>query len=264
MIKKLLPVSFSALLLSSCSMNMFYYFPDKAAVSASENATEHYIPFKGEKSVHGLFFEKKDPVASVFILHGNAGSLTGWQSVAEMLWEEGYQTFIIDYPEFGNSGGQARHNPVISSSQKAFEYFNALPQVAGTKKVIMGFSLGGNLALKIGTDYQDQLDAMVIEGAFTNHRDIGIASVSRAFRFAPWLVLGSKFKGEELIRDWKKPLLVVHSATDEVIPYEMGKTIYQNAGTTRKELWTIKGTHLQGFGLYPTEYFFKIRNLLVD
>ncbi|MBI3136767.1 MAG: alpha/beta fold hydrolase [Bacteroidetes bacterium] len=254
----------SGLLLSSCSMNMFYYFPDKTTVSVSENGTEKYIPFKKEKSVHGVLFKKKDPIASVFILHGNAGNLNGWQSVAEMLWEEGYQTFIIDYPGFGNSDGQARHNQVIESSQKAFEYFDSLPEVAGTKKILMGFSLGGNLALKIGSDYQDRLDAMVIEGAFTNYRAIGIASVPKILRFAPWLVLGSKFKGEELIQNWKKPLLVVHSTTDEIIPYEMGKEIYKNAGAERKELWTIKGTHLQGFGLYPTEYFFKIRNLLVD
>ena len=252
------------LLAQSCSMNMFYYHPDKDKVNVSENAVEHSISFKGEKSVHGLFFKKENPIASVFILHGNAGNLTGWQTVAEMLWEEGYQAFIIDYPGFGNSDGSARHNQVIESAQKSFEYFNALPEVAGTKKLLMGFSLGGNLAVKIGTDYQDQLDAMVIEGAFTNYRAIGIATTPKAFRFAPWLVLGSKFKGEELIKTWTKPLLVVHSKADEVIPYEMGKMLYENAGSAQKEMWTIKGTHLQGFGLYPTEYFYKIRNLLVD
>lgn len=248
----------------SCAMNTFYYFPDKEPVVVSENASEHYIPYRDNKRVHGLFFSKENPIASVFILHGNAGNLTGWQSVAEMMWEEGYQTFIMDYPEFGNSDGQARHNQVIASAQKSFDYFNQLPGVDSTKKILMGFSLGGNLALKLGTDNQDELDALVVEGAFTNYRAIGIARVPKIFRFAPWLLLGSKFKGEELVRDWKKPLLVVHSVSDEVIPYEMGKEIYTNAGSSRKELWTIKGAHLQGFGLNRTEYFYKIRNLLVD
>jgi len=264
MAKHFILIACTSLFLTACSMSSFYYFPDKSPVTVSENGSEVYIPFDGEKSVHGIFFKKENPIASIFILHGNAGSLNGWQSVAEMLWEQGYQTFIFDYPGFGNSDGHERHKEVILAAQKSFEYFNALPEVDSTKKMLMGFSLGGNLALKIGTDYQDKLDAMVIEGAFTNYRAIGIATTPKIFRFAPWLVLGSKFKGEELVKDWKKPLLVVHSATDDVIPYAMGKEIYQNAGTNRKELWTIKGAHLQGFGLYPTEYFYKIRNLLVD
>ncbi|MBL7897455.1 MAG: alpha/beta fold hydrolase [Crocinitomicaceae bacterium] len=251
-------------MVSSCSMNMFYYFPDKNPVEASPLATDHYIEYKEGKNIHGLFFQKENPVATVFILHGNAGSLTGWQSVSEMFWEEGYQSFIIDYPEFGNSDGKAKHNQVIESSQKAFDYFLSLPEVEGTKKIVLGFSLGGNLALKVATENQDKIDALVVEGAFTNYRDIGIASVPKILRFAPWMVLGNKFKGEELIRDFKKPILVVHSTEDEVIPYKMGEEIYKNAGSIRKELWTIKGLHLQGFGLHPTEYFYKIRNLLVD
>ncbi|MBK6952642.1 MAG: alpha/beta fold hydrolase [Crocinitomicaceae bacterium] len=245
-------------------MNMFFYFPDKTEVIKSSNATEFYIPYKKEKSVHGIFFQKDKPRASIFILHGNGGNLTGWQSVAEMLWEDGYQTFIFDYPEYGNSDGQARHDQVIESSQKAFDYFKDLPEVQGTKKIVMGFSLGGNMALKIGHDNQESLDAMVLEGAFTNHRDIGIYTTPKVFRFAPWLVLGSKFKGEELIKDWKKPLLVVHSTEDKVCPYEMGKEIYTNAGSAKKELWTIKGAHLQGFGLDSETYFAKIRKLIAE
>lgn len=245
-------------------MNMFYYFPDKNEVIPSEHATEHYIPFRKEKSVHGLLFKRSKARASVFILHGNAGNLTGWQSVAEMLWEDGYQTFIFDYPEFGNSDGQARHNQVIESSQKAFDYFKDLPEVAGTKKIVMGFSLGGNQALKIGHDNQDFLDAMVVEAPFTNHREIGIYAVAKVLRFAPWLILDSKFRGEELIKEWKKPLLVVHSTEDKVCPYEMGKEIYENAGSEKKELWTIKGAHLQGFGLDQETYFAKIRKLIME
>src|SRR6187549_2966805 len=110
MIRPFLLILPAMLLLCGCSMSSFYYFPDKTKVTASYNATEHYIPFKGEKSVHGLFFKKENPIASVFILHGNAGNLTGWQNVAESMWDEGYQAFIIDYPGFGNSDGRTRHN----------------------------------------------------------------------------------------------------------------------------------------------------------
>lgn len=249
-------------LLGACAMNAFYYFPDKNSVEPAEGAQEHYVKYEKEKSVHGLFFKKENPLASIFILHGNAGNLTGWQSVAEILWDEGYQVFIIDYPSFGNSDGKAKHKEVIHAAQKSFEYFDSLPEVQGTKKMVMGFSLGGNLALKIATDYQNKIDYLVIEGAFSNYRDIGIYTTPKVLRFAPWMFLGSEFKGEELIKDWKKPLLVVHSTDDKTCPYEMGKEIYTNAGSEKKELWTIKGAHLQGFGLYADEYFSRLKMLI--
>jgi len=264
MLKKIILLSLISILLVGCSCNPFYYFPDKNPTVISENAEEFYIPYDKDKKVHALYFKKENPVASIFILHGNAGSLTGWQSVAEMLWIEGYQTFIFDYPEFGNSDGHARHNAVIESSQKAFDFFAAIPGVDSTKKIIMGFSLGANLALKIGPDNQDQLDAMVIEGVFNNYRDIGINHTPKFLRFAPFLLLGNKFKGEETIKTWTKPLLVVHSTDDRDCPYEMGKEVFANAPSERKEMWTIKGAHIAGFANYSSEYLYKIRNLIVE
>ena len=261
---KIILIAVISFFVVGCSMNVFFYFPDKNAVVASDKAEEIYIPYDKDKKIHALLFKKENPIASVFILHGNGGSLTGWQSVAEMLLDEGYQTFIFDYPEYGNSDGHARHNVVIEASQKAFEYFTAIPEVIPTKKIIMGFSLGANLALKIGPDNQDQLDAMVIEGGFTSYRKIGINNTPKLLRFAPFMLMGSKFKGEETIKSWTKPLLIVHSTEDDVIPYKMGQEIYKNAASTRKELWTIKGPHIGGFANYSSEYFFKIRNLVVE
>lgn len=260
--RTLLFIAPAVLILTGCSFNSFYYFPDTNKVVASPNAIEYYIPYDGDKKIHTLFFKQDYPIASVFILHGNGGSLGGWQSVAEMLWEEGYQAYIIDYPGFGNSDGKPKHTAVIESTQKAFDHFISLPGVDSTKKIIMGFSLGGNLALKIGPDNQEYLDAMVVEGLFNNYRDIGINHTPKILQFAPFLMLGSKFKGEETIKNWTKPLLVVHSKEDHDCPYEMGKEVYENAASEKKELWTIDGPHIAGFAKYQEQYFYKIRRLI--
>lgn len=247
---------------TSCSFNPLFYHPDKKEVPATEKGLDVYIPYKKDKNVHGIFYQQENPIASIFILHGNAGSLAGWKSVAEALWDEGYQTFIFDYPGFGNSDGKARHNQVIASAQKAFDYFNGLEQVEGTKKIILGFSLGGNLALKIGPDNQSEVDAMVIEGCFSNYKEIGVDHTPKIFRFAPWLLVGNKFKGDETIRNWTKPFLVVHSTEDRVCPYWMGKEVFENAGSQQKELWTIDGPHIRGFSKYGEEYLMKIKKLV--
>ncbi|MBK9423616.1 MAG: hypothetical protein IPN54_05745 [Bacteroidetes bacterium] len=42
----------------------------------------------------------------------------------------------------------------------------------GTKLVIYGQSLGGHLAAVVAQQRQDDIDALVIEGAFSSHKDI--------------------------------------------------------------------------------------------
>lgn len=249
-------------IMNSCAFNSFYYFPDKNEVANSINGEDIYLNYRKDENIHAVYYKKENPMASIFILHGNAGNLSGWQSVAESLWEEGYQTFMVDYPGFGNSDGKAKHKWVIPSAQYAFDYFVNLDEVKNTKKVLLGFSLGANLSLKIGPDNQDQLDAMVVEGLFNNYRDIGIDHTPKVFRFAPWLVLGAKFKGEETVKEWKKPLLVIHSEDDRTCPYWMGKEVYENAGSEKKELWTIKGPHIRGLANYGEMYLDKLRKLI--
>ncbi len=251
-----------AFVLNSCAFSSFFYFPDEEAVAESATGEDIYIEYDKGKKVHALFFERKDPIASVFILHGNAGNLSGWQSIAEALWEEGYQTFIYDYPGFGNSDGKTKHKEVIPSAQKSFDYFIELDQVKNTKKILLGYSLGGNLSCKIGPDNQENLDAMVIEGLFNNYRDIGISKTKGIMKMGSVLFLGAKFKGEETIKEWTKPLLIIHSTEDQTCPYWMGKEVFDNAGSTQKELWSIDGPHIRGMAKYEEQYLAKIKALV--
>jgi pimeloyl-ACP methyl ester carboxylesterase len=250
-------------LVSSCAFNNMFYHPNVDAVSTPPDAISEYITYGESDSIHTLFYANESAKASIFFLHGNAGNLGAWSEVADLFYQANYQVFIIDYPGFGNSSNKAKHKAVFESTQLAVEHFKTLPGVRDSKKLLMGYSLGGNLAVKVGFDNPNTFDAMLIEGAFESHKTIAIDRVTRPFKFAPALIVKDAVKGKKLIANWNKPLLVIHSTQDATCDYEMGKTLYESAiGTTQKELWTIKGPHLAGIGLNFEEYLEKVAALV--
>lgn len=248
---------------NSCAFNGLFYQPEAAVIAVPRNVESIKIPYTETDSVHALFYKHIEPKSSIFFLHGNAGSLNGWQDVAEIFHNANHQVFILDYPGFGEAQGKPGAKNTSLAAEAAVNYFLQMGQVTTGKKVIIGFSLGGNLAVEVGTNHQKDFDLMVIEGAFTNHKAMGIDRTPRPLKFAPFLLVRSPIKAQKRIASWEKPLLVVHSTEDNVCPYKMGVTLYQNSPSKNKELWSITGPHLAGLSLQSSVYLRKIEAKLI-
>lgn len=249
--------------LGSCAFNKSFYNPDSSAVNTPPDARSVYIKYAEHDSIHTLFYAPTHPKASLFILHGGSGNLSGWSEVADLFYQDGYAVFIMDYPGFGNSSGAATHKSVMASTQAAVNHFITLPQVQNTKKLIMGFSLGGNLALKVAAENEAFFDAMLIEGAYTSQKALKAHQTPRPFKGFSRLLTKTEIDGEAFISKWTKPLLIVHSSNDAISPYKMAKSLYDSAiRTKQKELWTISGPHLAGLGSNFELYMAKISALL--
>lgn len=252
-----------AFIIGSCAFNKSFYHPDLSAVNTPPDARSVFIKYGENDSIHSLFYARTDPKASLFILHGNSGNLNGWSEIADLFYQDGYAVFIIDYPGFGNSSGAATHKSVITSSRAAVAHFSTLPEIQNTKKLMMGFSLGGNLALKLATENEAIFDALLIEGAYTNQKELKAHQSKRPFKGFSSLFTKNEMDGVSLIGEWTKPLLIVHSKNDATCPYKMGKKLYENAlNTKQKELWTITGPHLAGLSSNFQLYLAKMTTLL--
>jgi len=245
--------------LVSCGFNSSFYHPDETEVKTPVSAESQYVHYESD-SVHVLHYLPESPKASILMLHGNAGNLSGWSEVADLFYLAGYEVYILDYPGFGNSSGKPKHQVVYAATDAVAHHFNQSAQ--HDKRLLMGFSLGGNLAVKVATDHPDYFNAMALEGAFDNHVNAARQSIPRPFRFLANLFVKNHIKGEELIQQWNKPLLVIHSKDDRTCPYEMGVSLHQNAASKNKSLWSIEGPHLSGISKYFETYMLKIENLI--
>jgi len=209
--------------------------------------------------LNGWFLKPKNQVPAITLLHfhGNAGFLISQFQGMTPLVKYGFQVFMFDYSGFGFSEGKATRRNVLIDANSALSYVKSRSDVKDTKLVIYGQSLGGHLSAVVADQRQSDIDGLVIEGAFSSHKDIAAESASIFGR----IFVSEKYSAFRSIRTFEKPVLIIHSSEDEVIPFKMGQKIFDNAEPP-KEFYRIDRCHICGPRFYPEEISGKIEKML--
>jgi uncharacterized protein len=182
---------------------------------------------------------------TILHFHGNGGSILGQFSIMKTLLPKGFQIFVFDYSGYGFSDGKAKRQNMVKDGAGAVDYVKSRTDVKDTKVIIFGQSYGGHLAVCVAAKKQAEIDAVVIEGAFSNHKDLGSDGVKGKFTLAMTrLFVREIYSGTKAINKIQKPILVIHSNEDKVIPFEMGKKLFEKANEP-KEFMEVKGGHIE-------------------
>lgn len=276
-----------AFLISSCALNKLYLHPDALDRTMTQTEVydydskqtmkvelgEHFQPtfydslhqlidfkytvesveFENQKGklLNGWFILPEKSISNnvtLFYLHGNAGNIYSQYSLMLPFVERGFTVFMIDYSGFGYSEGKAKRKNVYSDALIAFEYLKSRTELAVTKIIVYGQSLGGHLTASIGSRIQADVDGFVIEGAFASHDEIG-ADFSGLGWFAK-MMIREIYSGEKEIKSIAKPVLIIHSTEDKTIPFRHGELLF-DAANAPKSFYTIDGRHILGPLLYP-------------
>lgn len=194
---------------------------------------------------------------SLFFLHGNAGNIVYNYQLVEPFLERGYKVFLFDYSAFGFSEGEATRKNVLEDGRSAFLFMQKQEEFNGEKIIVYGQSLGGHLAAVVGTEFQDNIDGVVIEGGFSSHKDIGADRVPILAR----IFIKEMYSGKKAISNLKKPLLVVHSISDTSVPFSNGAEMYRNANSP-KSFYAIDSCHVCGPLYYADSISTKMQKML--
>jgi fermentation-respiration switch protein FrsA (DUF1100 family) len=210
-----------------------------------------YIPestlFKSSNGylLHGWMMRPENGVAKATLIHfhGNGSNLLYQMKFVLPLVKKGYQVFIFDYSGFGFSEGKATRKQLLVDGEDAINYVKSRTDVHNMPVFIHGMSYGGNLALCVAAKMQNKIDGVVTEGAFSSHKDL--ASNGNRKKFMTRLFIKEIYASEKYVSQIKKPLLIIHSQDDTVIPFVNAERIYANATATKKEFLKVKGKHLE-------------------
>lgn len=187
--------------------------------------------------------------STILFCHGNAGDVIANHYAAIPLVKRGFKVFIFDYSGFGLSEGKATRANVKKDGLAALDYVLENKDTILTKKVfVYGQSLGGHLAPVIAVKRENEIHGLIIEGAFSSHKDISHHYSGYKGR----LFTAEKYSGKKAIKQFHKPVLIIHSTEDTRVPYFMGETLYANANEPKK-LLKIKNCHVCGIIYYPNE-----------
>ncbi len=215
---------------------------------------------KNGHNLNGWIIKPKQLIAKTTLIHFHSNSgmlLTQFRAISPLV-QQGFQVFMFDYSGFGFSEGTAERKFVLEDGIAAIDYVKNSPHFANTKLVVYGQSFGGHLAVVVATIKQNEIAALVTEGAFSSHDDIAGQSI---WTIMARLSVKEMYAAKKYIKDFKKPVLIIHSTEDKTIPFKMGKKLYNNANEP-KDFFEIKGSHIMGPNLYSKQIAEKINQMI--
>ncbi len=194
---------------------------------------------------------------AVLLLHGNGGNILSNLGAGIGLMKRGFRVTIVDYSGYGYSTGEATRDNVLLDAEAALAMYSAAARAAGEPLVLYGMSLGGHLAVVVAANHPEAVDALVIEGAFSSHRDMAAHRRGTLARVA----VAEPYSAEKRMGEVQAPLLVIHSIEDAVVPFAMGQELFDLAREP-KQLLEIDGPHLAGLAAHGDDIAAAILALL--
>ncbi|MGE0632745.1 MAG: alpha/beta hydrolase [Pseudobdellovibrionaceae bacterium] len=215
---------------------------------------EKTIDFQNIK-VHGWYF--RSPVrpakAVVLYFHGNGQNRSAHFYSLYWLIKEGYDLAIFDYLGYGQTAGEPNPENTVRLAVEIIRSVRNLNK--DLPIVVYGNSLGGAIALRAVRELQQEFKpALVIaDSTFLSYKKAARAVMSRsallwALQPLAYVVMSDEWAPRDLLRELNQiPILVIHSRSDEVIPFELGEQVFAYAPEP-KEFWIREKTlHNQGY-----------------
>ena len=191
------------------------------------------------ESIHAWYFpcENADSAGTVLFCHGNAGNISHRLHTARFLVGLGVNVLLFDYRGYGQSDGMASEANVYADAEAAYRWLLDTKGVRADRLFLFGRSLGGAVAIELAT--RVKCAGIIVESSFTSSGDMG----QRMFPYLPIrLLVRYRFDSLGKIGRLTCPVLVSHSPDDDIIPYEMGRELFDSAGPDKTFL-ELNGVH---------------------
>lgn len=207
-----------------------------------------FFPAEDGLRLHGWLIPAKPERAVVLFCHGNAGNISHRLETAAIFRHLGLTTFLFDYRGYGQSQGRPSEEGTYADALGAWRWLTGERGVEPGRIVAWGRSLGGAVAAELAA--RESPAALVLESTFTSAPDLA----ARYYRLAPArLLCRYSYATLERLPRVRCPVLVVHSRTDEIIPFEHGQRLFE-AATQPKGFLEIGGSHNEGYLLSSERY----------
>jgi len=210
--------------------------PDQAGLAYEDVFIE---VAEGER-FHAWYFPVEAAVATsrtVLFFHGNAGNISHRLSTAQLLLEMGVNVLIFDYRGYGRSDGEPTEINIYADARAAYNWLLEEKQLMPSDIFLFGRSLGGAVAIELAVS--NECAGVILESSFTSIVDMG----RRLYPYLPVSLLARyRFDAISKIGQVRSKVLVTHSPDDEMIPYEMGRQLYEAASDNRAFI-VLSGGH---------------------
>jgi fermentation-respiration switch protein FrsA (DUF1100 family) len=190
--------------------------------------------------ISGWYIPSVKARATMIFCHGNGGNISHRLDKIYIFHNLGINVMIFDYRGYGSSKGRPSENGLYLDADAVYRYLVSDRKIPAHDIIAYGESLGGAVAVDLAS--RKTLGGIIIEGGFSSVRDMA----RRYFPFIPAFMYKSRYDSVIKIKKFEGPKLFLHSAGDDIVPYELGEKLYDAADGT-KDFVRLNGGHNDAF-----------------
>ncbi len=236
---------------------LFYPRPEGSLSSPSGNAEVMLIPV-GDGLLVGARLHKAEKEAPVILFfHGNGEIVSDYDDLGQMYSSHGINFLPVDYRGYGRSSGTPTVTGMMRDCHVIFDY---VKQWLDTNTytgllIIMGRSLGSASALELGSHYEEEIDGLIIESGFAYA--IPLLRLLGVNTDALGISEEKGFCNIDKIRNFAKPVLVIHAEYDHIIPFSDGQDLFDACPSLHKKILKIEGANHNTIFAYGLENYMR-------
>jgi len=189
------------------------------------------------------WFHKKDlkKFKTIIYFHGNAGNLENRIYKLNHFKDMDVNFLIIAWRGFSGNLGKPTEKGLYNDAKSAILWLKKLG-LSEKDIVIYGESLGTGVATEIAQN--NNFAGLVLETPFTS-------MIDAAKNFYPYipvsLLLKDKYDNQNKIKNIDIPVLVMHGEADQIVPFWMGKRIFEIANEPKYSYFTKFDDHMMEY-----------------
>ncbi len=223
----------------------YVYFPSEAVAETPAAVGLGYddVRFQSDDGMllRGWFVPAAGARFTLLFCHGNGGNISHRLDSLRIFHRLGLSVFIFDYRGYGQSTGKPSEQGTYRDAEAAWRYLVKNRGIPAPHIIDFGRSLGAGVATWLAMEHPPR--ALILESAFTSVPDMGAA----LYPFLPVRALSRiRYNTLRRIASVHRPLLVIHSRDDEIVPFAHGRRIFE-AANQPKTFLEIHGSHNNGF-----------------
>ena len=224
------------------------YFGDQLHVSIKK------VKIKTQDNIELIaWYHKKDitKYKTILFLHGNAGSLENRIHKINHFKDMNINFLIVAWRGFSGNEGKPTEKGLYEDARSAVRWLNA-EGIDEKNMVIYGESLGTGVTTEIAQNRN--FAGIILESPFTSMID----AAKDKYSYLPVrFLLKDKYESKKKIKNIKSPILIMHGKVDNIVPFHMGKKMYELANEPKYSYFSEYDDHMM-------EYNEKLLNVLKD
>ena len=217
------------------------YLKDNSVTEPSE-IEKVKITTEDKIDLIGWFYNKDiEKFKTIVFLHGNAGSLENRTYKLNHFKDLNVNFLIIAWRGFSGNRGKPNEMGLYEDARSAIRWLKS-KGVPEKNIIIYGESLGTGIATEIAQN--KNFAGIILESPFTSMVDAG----KTKYPYLPVrLLLKDKYESDKKVKNIKSPILVMHGKVDNIVPFYMGKKMYELANEPKYSYFSEYDDHMMEY-----------------